>query len=128
MPAFVASRRDDNESGIVKALEQVGASVYRVDAKGIPDLLVGFRRRTFIIEVKGPSGKLTKAQRDFRKNWRGAPVIIAKTNLEALIQIGAVVDDGEIFNPDLTRKRCGIEGCRLAPGHPGQHKFGANIP
>jgi hypothetical protein len=24
--------------------------------------------------------------------------------------------------------RCGVEGCRLAPGHEGLHKFGPNIP
>ena len=26
------------------------------------------------------------------------------------------------------KPRCGIEGCRLAPGHRGLHKYGPNIP
>lgn len=95
MPRICASRRDDNESGIVKALQQVGASVYRIDAGGIPDLLVGFRRQMFLLEVKAPrgprgggGGKLTKKQIEFRRDWRGPVPIIVRTQAEALTAIG----------------------------------------
>lgn len=51
-----AKKRDDNEGEIVKALEGLGASVYRMDGcgAGFPDLLVGHQGRNLLIEVKRP--------------------------------------------------------------------------
>jgi len=95
VPRFGGSRRDDNENEIVKALERVGASVYRLDAMGIPDLLVGFRRQMFLLEVKGEKGKLTKKQIEFRQTWRGPVPAIARTVNQALIAIGCKFVDDE---------------------------------
>ncbi|HZJ65905.1 MAG TPA: hypothetical protein VFD36_20500 [Kofleriaceae bacterium] len=89
MPRRYAARRDDNEPEIVRALQQVGASVYRLDECGIPDLLVGWCRKMFLLEVKSPKGTLTKAQRDFRDSWKGPRALIARTPEAALIAIGA---------------------------------------
>lgn len=85
-----AARRDDNEESIVSALRQVGASVYRLDAKGVPDLVVGWCGRIFLLEVKRANGKLTPAQEDFHKTWKGPKPAIVTTSLEALMAIGAI--------------------------------------
>lgn len=85
-----AAKRDDNEEAIVKALRRCGASVHRLDDKGVPDLLVGWCGKMFIIEVKGPKGRLTKAQKGFRKLWKGPPPATVTTEIEALTAIGAL--------------------------------------
>lgn len=54
---------DDNQSEIVSALRQCGAFVTSLAAvgKGCPDLLVGFRGRWMLIEVK--DGKKSPSER-----------------------------------------------------------------
>lgn len=72
-----ANQRDGNEKPIVKALQMLGASVYRLDKPC--DLLVGYRGRNYLIEVKlplGPRGgsahsQLNDIQKDFEQTWRG---------------------------------------------------------
>ncbi len=73
-----AARVDGNHSAIVKALRDIGASVADTSAvgDGFPDLVVGFRGRNFVVEVKDgkkpPSArKLTEAQEAFLMGWRG---------------------------------------------------------
>jgi hypothetical protein len=41
--------------------------------------LVGFRGETLLMEVKRKGGKLTPAQVEFRKRWRGSPPITVTT-------------------------------------------------
>jgi hypothetical protein len=84
------AKRDANEPAIAKAMVQVGASVTRLSAEGVPDLLVGFRGCTYLLEVKVPGGTLTEAQETFIKHWNGLPVGIVRTPEEALIFIGAI--------------------------------------
>lgn len=98
---FRAKRRDANEPAIVAALEAAGAYVQRLDeGGGVPDLLVGFRGRTFLVEVKNPDAKgggkyntggrwLTKDQADWLADWRGEPPAQVTTPAEALAAIGA---------------------------------------
>ena len=91
------ARRDKNECPIADALLAAGASVTRISAKGAPDLLVGYRGETTLIEVKrapGPKGgtsrgKLTKDQIAWRDAWQGRPPVIVRTPEEALRAIGA---------------------------------------
>lgn len=107
MSRFWARRasKDANHAPIVRALERVGASVQELHAvgSGCPDLLVGYRGRTVLLEVKNPetrygqgkkSGANTaatnEAQLKWRQAWRGAPVVIVYSVLEALQVIGAV--------------------------------------
>jgi hypothetical protein len=73
-------RRDANESGIVQALEQVGAEVWRLSGTGLPDLLVRFRGVLYAGEVKTASGRLRASQGAFPV-WR--------TTEDALQAIGA---------------------------------------
>lgn len=91
-----AARRDDNEAIIIAALEAAGCSVVRLSAKGVPDLLIGRRGRTFLIEVIGnakaakyrSTGGLTPDQVTFRASWRGQWAT-ARTVAEALEAIKA---------------------------------------
>lgn len=101
-----AARRDSNEDAIVDALIAAGASVTRLSAEGVPDLLVGIAGQTYLLEVKHLSstgrtvrrtsqGKRpdaegrTSAQVAWWASWRGAPPVIVRTPAEALAAIGA---------------------------------------
>ena len=70
-----AAKVDDNQKDIVKALRAIGATVRIVtQGEGIPDLLVGFRGHTVLMEVKDgnkpPSArKLTEAEQKFFEEW-----------------------------------------------------------
>lgn len=83
---------DANQPAIVAALRSVGASVEDLSqvGAGVPDLLVGYRGRNYLIEVKTASGKLTKHQEKWHPLWRGQ-VAIARTPEEAWAIIGAEV-------------------------------------
>lgn len=72
-----ANKRDKNEAEIVEVLRKAGCSVFRLDKPC--DLLVGFRRQIFLVEVKAKKGKLTKAQSEFAQTWRGPPVFIIRS-------------------------------------------------
>lgn len=94
-----AARRDANEASIVSALERVGASVQRLNHEGVPDLVVGFRGATMLIEVKMPLGVkggsanrvLTPDQARWWTAWRGSRPIVVRSVAEALTAIGCVV-------------------------------------
>ena len=92
-----AAKVDSNQAEIVQALEKVGASVRSLAAvgSGVPDLMVGFRRETYLLECKRPkakgqrAGTLTPDQERFFDEWRGQ-VAIVRTPEEALMAIGAI--------------------------------------
>ena len=98
-----ARKRDINEAEIVRELEAAGYAVQRLDGVGVPDLLVGFRDRLWLIEVKhvgedrkrvhaGSSGSrdgLTPAQVKWWAGWKGPAPKIVTTAAEALEVIGA---------------------------------------
>lgn len=79
-------RVDANQLEIVKALEKIGCVVLEI---GWPvDLLVGYRRHNFLIEIKDPDKveserELTDAQVEFFAKWRGQ-VVKVETVHEAL--------------------------------------------
>lgn len=102
MPRY-AKRRDVCERGIIDALIAVGASVTQLDAKGAPDLLVGFRGATILLEAKDAHGSfkrngkksqsgLRATQDEWWARWTGAAPIVVTTPDEALRAIGAVVE------------------------------------
>ena len=71
-------RIDANQREIVKVLKQCGASVTSLAAvgKGVPDLLVGYRGHTLLMEIKDGKKppahrKLTSCQVSFHSTWRG---------------------------------------------------------
>lgn len=84
-----AKRRDENEPGIVEALEAAGYDVLRTDEI---DLIVGKNERNWLLEVKHPKraseSKIKPSQKRLRANWRGQYTIVT-TPLEALKAVGA---------------------------------------
>ena len=79
-----SARRDANERGVIQALHRVGARVLKMDAV---DLLVLFRGKLFMLDVKTERGTLTANQKQLiGESW---PVKIVYTAEEALKAIGA---------------------------------------
>ncbi len=79
-----AARVDANQDQIVSALRACGAYVRIVtQGEGLPDLLVGYRGHTLLLEVKDgrkvPSArKLTEAEEKFFMEWTGG--LLAKVD------------------------------------------------
>lgn len=93
-----AARVDGNQRQIVEALRRAGATVQSLAAVGVgvPDLLVGLRRQSFLLEVKDPAQdpckqRLTPAQVVWHRTWNGLPVAIVRTPEEALRAVGVKV-------------------------------------
>lgn len=85
----LAARRDKNEPAIVEALVRAGATVVPLSATGAPDLLVGFRGQTYLLEVKAEKGKLTPDQLAWHMEWEGYPVKVVRSIEDALTAIKA---------------------------------------
>lgn len=96
-----AGRTDANHTAVKTALGGMGCSVQSLGmvGDGCPDLLVGYRGQTFLVEVKdgakSPSErKLTAAQERWHRWWTGATVIVAKSPDEAIEAVCGVRSDG----------------------------------
>ena len=97
MPRY-ANNVDDNQTDIVAAWRDVGASVLLLHAvgKGCPDTLVGFRGDDFLVEIIGTAklkrykknGGLADNQVEWHAAWRGSPVHVVKNATEALAVLG----------------------------------------
>lgn len=86
-----AAKRDSNEPEIIAELVGYGASVQKLSAPGVPDLLVGYRGGNYLVEVKAPkTGRLTEEQRTWHEDWLGAPPIILTTADEAAVWIATL--------------------------------------
>ena len=73
-----ARKVDKSQSAIVKAFRACGASVEVLSdvGRGVPDLLVGFRGRNWLIEVKEPGEGLTLSQMVWHEKWQGRTFIV----------------------------------------------------
>lgn len=58
-----AAKRDKNEEELIRAAEKLGAWVISISQP--IDLIVCHRGRLMFVEVKGPKGKYTPAQKSF---------------------------------------------------------------
>jgi hypothetical protein len=92
MPRY-NGKRDKSEADIIEALEKVGAEVWPLDYP--VDLLIRFRQKWHLLEVKTPYGKAGKARKDKRQEAQinfiettGTPIVT--TPMEALRAVGAV--------------------------------------
>ena len=85
------ARRDQNEESIVRMLLEVGASVLEINSPGAPDILVGYKGRNWLMEVKTQKGKVRKNQQDWHEHWRGAPVYVVRSAEDALRVLGFTV-------------------------------------
>jgi Holliday junction resolvase len=85
-----ANRIDANQNAIVEALRKAGAVVRIISqGDGIPDLLVGYKGYTILMEVKDgdkvPSArKLTEAEQKFFDDWRGGMLVVVNSVEECL--------------------------------------------
>jgi hypothetical protein len=86
-------KTDANHKEIMSWLRQVpGTSVFSTHAvgKGFPDLVVGFRKRNYLVEIKDgtkpPSARrLTADEAKFHEGWQGQVSIV--NGIEDLIKL-----------------------------------------
>lgn len=76
-----ARKIDNNHTEIVDLLTQSHCSVTSLASvgRGCPDLLIGYRGKTHLAEVKSGNGALRDSQKEFINLWRGSPVIVVRT-------------------------------------------------
>lgn len=81
---------DANQKQITEALRRAGCSVQPLHTigRGVPDLLVGWRGKNFLLELKDGSKRpserrLTEDQQTWHQEWRGQ-VAVAESIEEAL--------------------------------------------
>lgn len=69
-----AQKRDANEPEIAQGLLAIGCSVDQLPGgNGRPDLLVGYRDKNFLLEVKDPTAPVTKRRlNSLQKKWHSA--------------------------------------------------------
>lgn len=77
-----AKKRDIAEPEVVRTLKNCGFSVERIDTP--VDLIVGFRRKTFLVEVKTGKRKHNANQVAFLEEWRGSQVVTLRDAQEAM--------------------------------------------
>jgi hypothetical protein len=73
-----AAKIDGNQRAIVAALRKIGARVLHLHAVGggCPDLLVCYRGRNVLLEVKRPGEKPNPLQIEFHALWGGEIYIV----------------------------------------------------
>jgi hypothetical protein len=85
-----AAKVDANQAEIIETAEGIGAvatSLHRY-GRGVPDLLISYRGRWFLVEVKTETGTLTKAEKEFiEKHWN-AKVYIVRNSQQLLDALG----------------------------------------
>ena len=92
-----AAKIDANQDAVVSALRAAGATVQSLAAvgKGVPDLLVGFKGQTLLMEVKNPKQKpsdrkLTDDQLAWHGSWNGGALAVVDGPESALRMIGVI--------------------------------------
>lgn len=87
------NKPDGVSKDICATLRAAGCAVTQIKAAsgqaGVPDLLVSFRGRWYVLELKTPKGKLSPAQQAWHTKQQ-APVFVVRTPEEALTAIGLV--------------------------------------
>ena len=73
---YYKKRVDENQKTIVHTFIALGASVLNLSTvgRGCPDLLIGYRGKSVLVEVKAPKGTFTDPQIKFMQEWRGGAV------------------------------------------------------
>lgn len=86
-------RVDGPHKAITKALRRIGCTVVDTSrlGSGFPDLVVGYRLNTLLVEVKSEEGDLNAAQVKFHASWTGSPVLVPRSDVEAIAMVQAAV-------------------------------------
>ena len=79
-----------NNTGAVASSYRWKSRFFRFGAVGSPDIFVMFGNRIYGIEVKGPKGKLSPAQEEFRDRFRcaGGVYIVARGLQDVISEFG----------------------------------------
>jgi hypothetical protein len=92
-----AAKIDANQEAVVTALRTAGATVQSLASvgKGVPDLLVGYKGQTLLMEIKdgfkAPSARLlTEDQLRWHGNWKGGALAVVDSPDAALRMIGVI--------------------------------------
>jgi hypothetical protein len=82
---------DDNQKELVKGLRELGATVQHLHevGKGCPDILVGYRGRNYLLEIKDsakpPSKRrLTKDEKVWHGKWKGSVAVVCDLHQAAM--------------------------------------------
>jgi len=72
---------DANHTEIVAQLRQIGATVVDLAkvGKGCPDLLVGWRGKTYLMEIKTKTGHMRATQEQFFRSWTGGYIAVVRS-------------------------------------------------
>ena len=72
---------DANHTEIVIQLRQIGATVVDLAkvGKGCPDLLVGWRGKTYLMEIKTKTGHMRATQEQFFRSWTGGYIAVVRS-------------------------------------------------
>lgn len=89
MPKY-AAKRDYAEPEVVRTLQELGFSVWRLDQP--VDLLLGFRGDLWLAEVKTGKAKFNANQVKFVAEWRGKPVIKLTSSQDAIDFVVSVTE------------------------------------
>jgi hypothetical protein len=66
-----ANTRDAIEPEVCGVLDQLGIPYAKLNAPGLPDLLIGDQGVNWLWELKSETGKLTPKQAIWHARWRG---------------------------------------------------------
>jgi hypothetical protein len=76
---------DSNQESIIQALRSINAIVVIVSrVPHFVDLVVGYRGKTYLLEIKEKGKELRKSQDKFFSEWTGDTLAIIRTPQEAL--------------------------------------------
>lgn len=81
-------RRDANEKEIVEYFKKRGFSVERLNTP--LDLLVGYDKRNYLVEIKMKGKSLNENQDKFVKSWKGQFIVINSLERAALFADGVI--------------------------------------
>ena len=89
------SRTDKNHSALLKLIKTIpGVSIQDLGwaSGGVPDTMLGFRGRNYLVEIKRPDtapskSKLNDAQVEWHETWRGQ-VAVCRTFSDVLKVLG----------------------------------------
>ena len=73
-----AARADTNQTEIVAAYRQLGASVQHLHTigQGCPDLCIGIAGVNVLVEIKHGKGDLTPDEQRWHTSWRGQVEVV----------------------------------------------------
>ena len=77
-----AAKRDFAEAEIVNTLHELKATVFRLDQP--VDIIIGYRGRTVLAEIKTGKCKLNENQIKFIESWNGGDIPILRNSEDAI--------------------------------------------